>query len=71
MDIKIVEMNIKLVQLDIKIEHINFVHDHFFYFQQINIGHMAAALGPLACASRSAAPEPVLAAALGPEMSLT
>ena len=29
--------------------------------------HVAAALGPLACASRSAAPEPVLAAALGPE----
>ena len=42
---------------------------------------MAAALGPLACASRSArprhvaaaleAPQPILAAALGPEIVLT
>ena len=33
------------------------------------IGHVAAALGPLACASRSARPPSnVLAAALGPDM---
>ena len=42
---------------------INFVHDHFlFNFQQFSIhifriiGHVAAALGPLACASRSVRP---------------
>ena len=37
---------------------INFVHDHlFFIFQQISIHtHVAAALGPLACSSRSARP---------------
>ena len=36
-----------------------------FIFQQIIIGHVAAALVPLACASRSARPGHV-AAALGP-----
>ena len=45
---------------------INFVLDHFLYF------YMAAALGPLACASRSARPPSLsIAAALGPESVLT
>ena len=53
----------------------NFVHDHlFFIFNKLVyilvyilriIGHVAAALGPLACASPSARPRHV-AAALGP-----
>ena len=46
MDIKIVGMNIKIVEMNIKIEPINFVHEHFFIFQQISIGHVTAALGP-------------------------
>ena len=40
---KIVQMNKKIVQMDIKIEPIN---AHFFIFQQISIGNVAAALGP-------------------------
>jgi len=42
---------------------INFVHDHFFLISIHN--HVAAALGPLECAGRSARPRHV-AAALGP-----
>ena len=38
----------------------NFVHDHFIFYKLVYligiIGHVAAALGPLACASRSARP---------------
>jgi len=59
-------MDMKIVQIDMKIEPINFVHDHFF--QQISIGYVAAELVPLAA---SLGPQPVLAEALGPEMSST
>ena len=58
-------MNIKIVEIDIKIE-ISILYDHYFFIlQQISIGHVAAALGPLACASCSAQHRHV-AAALGP-----
>ena len=50
---------------------INFVHAHIQHMDKV--GHVAAAPGPLACPSRGARPsiEPVLAAALRPEIFLT
>ena len=45
MDKRIVEMNIKII--DIKI-WTSILYDHYFFIlQQINIGHVAATLGPL------------------------